>query len=840
MKKIRLSAVLLLFCAISGCCVSGEKVEKKCEVRKDLRNLLVNSEFNFHPFAPHRTGRAGSFAADYVPFWNADTAKSLQVLRDSHIPAKVLPDFSVPCGVQLFPGQSFHQFFALPEADLLPGDAVSLNFFGYQDTPGAIKGELKAMKIETADGTWSPKDFKLRDQRTFNKMARGELVVAQSITSVSDVIGKTVEFKAENLVIPGSFTPGKKSYSKDCNTVGIEVRFTNTSKKNVWIFAPALVRGSKSFKAIGNYRSIPEYYRHIPRTMQKLWKGESVHIVVMGSSIDRGSANPPLYPYCEDPASPKYKQPLSDSHTGFSAEIVGRPDLVPYFDWSNHYFSYAGRLKVELMKKFNLPGDKILLNFMAADGSCIGEAHSGLKEYCELLQAPNGGHNGHKAGNKWQDLYPGLFARPEGPRPDLVIFGSGANEKTDTPDECAVFEGAIRYIQRNYPGTEFVGCMFQNAGGYTPNPSDMQAIAMRYGIPFVDFGIVGDRLNRMINPYAMGNSDGHPQASFHYLWFKQLEKAFDCTGPVVAGFPQQHLPERIMTNTVNWEGEMKFYGRKSPRFFRKTAIIIDDSAFNCWALTTQTVEPGAAVPRADLYVDGILTHKQRRQNSVNKRNSFAQHGRLSFGDRHIVEVASPFVFAGLDAKQILNRNYIGAESAGFASPRKAVAYKSETGYPYGKYITILNPGESCTVSAVGNAFAIAWVDAAAGGVLKAEIDGKTVFETATDKPVQLLSKEKLFVENRKGVQGFAYGVHRIKLTAVKKPVKVMGVFSYDLRSNRANERIYRGISNGGEVRFEPAFKACPVVHCSGNLKLEKLSADSAVFSGNGSFEAIGE
>ena len=258
MKKIRLSAVLLLFCVISGCCVSGEKVEKKCEVRKDLRNLLVNSEFNFHPFAPHRTGKAGSFAADYVPFWNADTAKSLQVLRDSHIPKNVLPDFSVPCGVQLFPGQSFHQFFALPEADLLPGDAVSLNFFGYQDTPGAIKGELKAMKIETADGTWSPKDFKLRDQRTFNKMARGELVVAKSITSVSDVVGKTVEFKAENLVVPGNFTPGKKSYSKDCNTVGIEVRFTNTSKKNVWIFCPRSCPRQPEFQS---HRKLPEHPR---------------------------------------------------------------------------------------------------------------------------------------------------------------------------------------------------------------------------------------------------------------------------------------------------------------------------------------------------------------------------------------------------------------------------------------------------------------------------------------------------------------------------------------------------------------------------------------------------
>ena len=838
MKKIYLLTVGVLLFAAAGCCQkAAEEAKVSC---RDPRNLLINSEFNFHPFAPHRTGRAVSFSADYVPFWNADTAKSLEVVRDSHIPASVLPPFAVPCGVRLLPGQSFHQFFTLPEADLLPNDSVSLSFYGYQETPGALKGAVRVMKIETQDGTWSPnKDFKLRDKRTFNKMARGELVVAREQTAVSQTVRKTVEFKTEGLVIPGNFTPGRKSYSKDCNTVGIEVRFTNTSKSPVWVFAPSLVRGKNAFRAIGNYRTIPEYYRHIPRTMQKLWKGESLHILVMGSSIDRGSANPPLYPYCEDPKSPKYKQPLSDSHTGFSTKVVGRPDLEPYFDWSNHYFSYAGRLKVELMKKYNLSGDKILLHFMAADGSCVGEAHSGLKAYCELLLPPDGGRNGHKSGKSWKELYPGLFSRPEGPRPDLVIFGSGANEKTDTPDECGVFEGMIRYIQRNYPGTEFIGCMFQNRGGYTPNPSDMQALSMRYGIPFVDFGIIGDRLTRIINPHAMGNSDGHPQAGFHYLWFKQLEKAFDCAGPVIAGFPQKQLPERIMSNTVNWEGEMVYYGKKSPRFFRKNAIIIDDSAFNAWAVTTLKVKRGAPTPRSDLFVDGVMTHKQRRMHGHNLRNSFAQHGRLSFGDRHVVEVAPPFIFTGLDAKQILNRHYTGVESALFKGT-KAVPYKSVAGYPYGKYVSVLKPGESCTVDLVGNAFAVAWADMSNGGTLKVEIDGKTAFETATDKPYTLLSKEKIYMENRKGVQGLAYGVHKIKLTALKKSVNVMGVFSYDLRANKNNERTVRGLSAGGEYKFEPAFKACPVISCTGSLKVVKADKNSVVFSGKGQFEAIGE
>ena len=834
MKKICFFiSIFLLSIVFCGCCHHPEKVSQNA----DIRNLLVNSDFQFHSYLPHRTGKAQSFRADYVPFWNADKARSLQVVRDSHIPKKILPSFGVYAGVQLFPGESFHQFLALPEADLLPGDTVSLSFYGYQETPGAIKGELKAMKLESADGTWSPgKDFKLRDQRTFQKMSRGELVVAHQLRISSQTVNKTLEFKAENLQIPGHFTPGKKSYAKDCNTVGLEVRFTNTSKKDVWIFSPSLVRGKTAVKAIGSYRKIPEYYRHIPRTMQKLWKGESIHILLMGSSIDRGSANPPLYPYCEDPSSPKYKQPLSDSHYGFSTKVVGRPDLEPYFDWSNHYFSYAGRLKVELMKKFNLSGDKILLNFMAADGSCVGEAHSGLKEYCELLQPPSGGRNGHKSGKSWKELYPELFSRPEGPRPDLVIFGSGANEKTDTPDECAVFEGMIRYIQRNYPGTEFLGCMYQIRGGYTPNPSDMQAIGMRYGIPFVDFGVINDRLTRIINHQAVGNCDGHPQAGIHYLWFKQLEKAFDCTGPVVAGFPQKHLPERLMHGTINWEGRMKHYSQKDPRFFRKTAIIIDDSALNAWAYTTEKVKNGAPTPRSDLYVDGIKTHHQRRMVRYDRRNSFAQHGRLSFGDRHVAEVASPFVFHAMDCKQILNRSYTGIEML----DHKAVPYKSQTGYPYGKYTRTLQAGESCEFTLLGNAFAVAWVDMPLGGSLKASVDGKNVFEIPTNKPFSLLNKEKLFMENRKGINNLAYGVHKLRLTAVKAPVKVMGVFSYDLRANRQNERVVRDVTSDGEYKFEPAFKAVPLIRTFGNLKVKNITPFSAVFSGSGNFEAIGE
>ena len=850
MKLSALIALGLTLLTAAGCIHSGKTVcapEPELDCSKvlqavanlDRRNLLVNSNFEFHSLIPHRHGKATSYVADYVPFWNADTAKSLRVMRDSHINPQLLPAFSVPCGVELLPGQSFHQFFTLPEADLLYGDTVSLSFYGNQSAPNALKGEIKAMKIESADGTWAPKDFKLRDQRTFAKMARGELVVAASKSVTSSEINKTIEFKAENFVIPGNFTPGKKSFAKDNNTVGLEIRFTNTSKKSVWIFAPSLLRGAKAFRAMGTYRQIPEYYRHIPRTMQKLWKGEPVHILVMGSSIDRGSANPPLYPYDENPKSKTYKQPLSDSHSGFSTKVVGRPDLEPYFDWSNHFFSYAGRLKVELMKKFDLTGDKILMNFMASDGSCVGEAHSGLKAYCELTLPPEGGINAHKKGYTWQQLYPGLFSRPEGPRPDLVIFGSGANEKTDTPDECAVFEGAIRYMQRTYPGVEFVGCMYQNRGGYTPNPADMQALAMRYGFPFIDFGLVNDRLTRLINPNAIGNSDGHPQAAIHYVWFKQLERAFECTGPVVAGFPQLHLPERVMQNSYGWEGEMKHYNTKDARFFRPNAFILDDNVFNCWAHSSVKFPKGKA-PRGKIYVDGEFKGTARSIIYYNLRNSFFRHGRLSFGDRHVVELEAPFVFNAMDTKLAPNRSYTGVESKLFTGVKKAVSFQSKTGFPYGRFVTTLQPGESCQVKLIGNGFSAAWVDTEKGGLLQVSVDGKKVFEQVTNVPYVTLTKEKLFMENRKGIQGLPFGEHIITLKALKAPVTVMGVFSYDMRSNTKTQRVVHGVACDSEFLFEPAFKAVPVMQCSGTLKVKSITPQKAVFTGTGHFAATGE
>jgi hypothetical protein len=479
---------------------------------------------------------------------------------------------------------------------------------------------------------------------------------------------------------------------------------------------------------------------------------------------------------------------------------------------------------------------------MACDGSSVGEAHSGLKQYCELLIPPDGGWNAHVAGKSWKELYPGLFSRPEGPRPDLVIFGSGANEKTDAPDECAVFEGMIRYIQKNYPGVEFLGCMYQNKGGYTPNPADMQALAMRYQFPFVDFGIINDRLTRWINPNAIGNNDGHPQAAVHYIWFKQLERAFECAGPVVSGFPQLHLPERVMQTTYNWEGEMARYLEGDKRFIRPNIVILDDSAFNCWASPEKTPPKGKEGPRGVVFIDGLrnTVYARRAYRYINPRNSFYRHGRLSFGDRHVVELSADYKFNGIDCKRSPKRYYTGVESKLFKGITKVQPYASQTGFPYGRFVTVLKPGESCQVALAGNGFSVAWVDTPKGGILQAEVDGRKCFETAANVPYVSQTKEKFFMENRKGISGLPYGVHTITLKAAKAPVTVMGIFAYDMRSNTSWQKVIHGTADNNEFKFEPAFNAVPLIDCRGSLKVKSVTREKAVFSGTGTFTAAGE
>jgi hypothetical protein len=809
------------------------------------QNLLLNPQFDFHVFDNHRLGRCAGYKASNVAFWNSGDPHNITACRESHVDKKYLPEFSVKNAVEISSDGKLWQFFTLPEASLAHGDKISLSVYGWQSVPKALKAEIKLLKLDSEDGTWKPEDFGMQDKRSFPKHSRGELVTAKSYSALSKVPG-LVHLTIDGAEIIGHFSnDNNKSHSNDVNTVGVRVEFTNTSKDPVWVYCPCLSRGVKAAAFLPPSREMISYYKHIPRTIQKLWKGERVHIIIMGSSIDRGSANPPMYPYDENPESPKYKQPLTDFNK-FSSKIVGRPELEDYYGESRHYFSYGGRLKRELMNKFNMPANKILINFMACDGSCIGEAHSGLKDYCSLALPPSPGVNGHKDGKTWRQLYPALFARPEGARPDLVIFGSGANEKTDTPDEVAVFEGAIRWIQRYYPDTEFLFCMFQNKGDYTPNTGDLEALSLRYQIPYIDFALIEDLTTRWCKRYTLVPKDGHPQAACHYLWFKQLEKAFETWSPTVTGQAQLQLPERLHKNTYGWEGEIVTFAEGSPRIFRKNAFILEDTAFNCWGETG--ADKDVKVFHPPVYADGKKAGEGRRNfPQRDNRNSLFRYGRLKFGDRHVIELGGKNPrFTAIDLKVCPNRYFIGVGSKCWNIDSLAVkAFKSRTGAPYGTEMLTIPSGKSISLYAVGTDFSIAYVDAEKSGELKVSVDGREEFQIPANVPFKFLNGDKWFMENRNGISSLPYGMHKIKVEAVKKPVNVLGVFVYDSRPNREFERHINGIGAAGEtVSFTPPFKAPPLIICHDKLKAlpSDITPGKVTFSGAGTgiFEIVGE
>jgi hypothetical protein len=821
-----LCSVMLILIGIAPLCSQS---------KQESSNLLINPYFDFHSFINHRDGKPLSFSSGNVAFWNTDSWSDIEVFRESHVADSIRPKFTTHNLVAIKPAKKIWQFFTLPEAGLAHGEKISLFVYGYQPKGGMLKAKIKLMKLDSEDGDWSPKDFGMSDKRTFPKHSRGELVVAKEYNTVVTKKGN-VELLIKNAEITGKKSTGNKSSSGDINTIGIQIEFENCDKsETVWIYSPKLTVSTTGPQSMPEARKMEPNYRYIPRTIQKLWKGEPVHIIVMGSSIDRGSANPPMYLFDEDPSSKTYKQPLAEGQ--FDANKAGRPDLDGYYGEWRHYFSYAGRLKLELMRKFNLPANKICLDFMACDGSGVGEAHSGLKEYCNLSLPPSPEINGQKKGKTWKELYPGLFTRQEGPGPDLVIFGSGANEKTDTPDEIAVFEGMIRWIQKHYPNSEFLFCQFQNFGGYTPNPGDLQALSLRYQIPFMDFGKVNDDIVRWCNRYALVPFDGHPQAAGHYLWFKQIEKAFECWDPIVPGQAQLQLPERIHQNTYNWEGEMITFDKTSKRI-KGNRFILEDGAVNCWG----KVDSGRPFP----YIDGKLYEARTSSPRRDLRNSMFRFGNVTLGDRHILEIAGynpDLTFA--DSKICPDRRTYLIDNPQWNTQGLDIEeYISEWGAPYGSKKIVLEPGKSIGIEIIGTDISVAYADMQQGGILDIFTDDKLQLSQPTNIPFTDTDKKASFIENRRGILNLGFGLHKVRLEAKEAPVVVLGIFTYDSRSNHSSERRLMGLGKGGEtVEFSLPFRARPLVICTGGLsvKSEDISSQKVTFSGTaGSYEIVGE
>ncbi|MBI3946393.1 MAG: hypothetical protein HY321_10780 [Armatimonadetes bacterium] len=801
-------------------------------------NLLKNPRFEFHSFETHRLGKATSYFSHNVAFWNTDAWGDIRVLREARAPEHIRPGWSAGNLVSIAPGKKLWQFFTLPETGLAHGDRISLQVYGFQERPGALRAHLKLLKVDSDDGTWMPRDFGMADQREFDKFQRGELVVARDYVAETDEVGR-VQLTIENAEVVGRVTEGEKATAQDILTIGVQVELENTDARSaVWVYSPSLRQGATSRFQPPPGREMVPYYRYLPRTIQKLWKGEAIHILILGASSAEAGANPPLYFYDEDPTSPAFKQPLADAFS-FQPERIGRPELAGYVRGWREYWSFWGRLRLELMRKFNLPVSKILVNGMASGSQTCAFTHPGLEAYCSLSIPPS--MAGHPAGKTWQELYPEIFARREGPGPDLVIFGTGDG----TPGAVWILEGLIRWIQRHYPDAEFLFSPIDRGGGLVPHVGDLEALTLRYQIPYMDFS----RTNCDIYRWTKYASDPHPQAMLHYLWFKQVEQAFECWAAVQPGQAQLHLPERLGIQTYGWEGDIASYPRGHARIHDKTRLILDDTAFISWADARSGVETfvdGVSLPRGGGWIEGA----NRPQKLL--RAGTSGYGALSLGDRHILETAGEAAeLVEVACKVCPNRRFIGADSRLWRKGSlRSTPYASEWGAPFGSTQVTLPPESAMELDAVGTDFSVAYVDTPDGGTLRVVVDSVEKLVQPTDQPFAeaagaLETRKAHFMENRKGVLGFPFGLHAIRLEARERPVSVLGIFTYDSRANQtAERRIVAAAAPGERVDFSQPFRARPVVICHAPLqvKVEEIARDHVTFSGAGPgiFEAIGE
>lgn len=787
-------------------------------------NLLLNSQFDFHSFDNSRSAQARTWSSNQVASWNTDAWGDITVTVAPHIET-LRPVVPVRNVVTLRPGKRLYQVIFLPDIGVRHGDTVSLQVFGRQQAAGCLQAAVHVLKIDSQTGTWKPSDLGMSDTREFPRHARGELVRAASYSARS-AAGTDVVLKLEKCLVPGQFVHKDESADDQLNTIALQVELSNPGTADALVYGPCLVAGEQARAGLRDLRPLPTDYRGIPRTLRKLWRGEPLHIMVMGSSIDRGSANPPMYAYDEDPASPKFKQPLGQDL--FNGELVGRPDLTATVGQWRHYYAWAGRLRTELLTRFNYPPEKLLLHYMACDGSSISEATSGLPAYASLSLPPSPEVNGQPAGKTWQEMYPGLFDRPQGPGPDLVLFGSGANEKTDQPDEGALFEATIRWLQRHYPDCEFLFCMWQRDRSYTPNVGHLQELALSYQIPYLDLADRMDQLLGYANRFTLCPRDGHPQAAGHYIWFKTLEQAFQVADPLVAGQAQRFLPRRLYPTSYGWEGEIRTFEGDSPRL-KGNLLMLEDTAVNLW---------GEGGEKPAVLVDGERKRDVRSGPRRDLRNSLFTYGRLSLGDRHIVELTgdNPRITAA-DCKVCPNRQFLGIDNPRWNLAGKTPAeFKSEWGAPCGNHLVRLAAGEAIEIEAVGTDLSVAYLDEATGGALRVLVDGQERLTLTANVPYKDSTGREHYLENRRGLRGLGYGTHRVRLEVTEGQVSVLGVFTYDARSNREGERQWTGPAAPGEViTLTPPLGARPVVVCTGGLtcRPEDLTRNAVRFSGSG-------
>jgi hypothetical protein len=302
------------------------------------------------------------------------------------------------------------------------------------------------------------------------------------------------------------------------------------------------------------------------------------------------------------------------------------------------------------------------------------------------------------------------------------------------------------------------------------------------------------------------------------------------------GQAQLQLPERIHKNTYGWEGEMITFDEKSPRL-KGNKFVFEDNAVNCWGSAAGKEKP---VP----YVDGKKLSARRSYPGHNVRNSLFRHGNTSLGDRHILEITGKDAkLTYVDAKVCPNRQFLGMDNPRWKDKIKVKDFVSGWGAPYGSKMVELQLGKALEIDAVCTDVSVAYVDQKDGGKLKVFVDGKEKLIQSTNIPFVDQENKKYFMENRKGILNLGFGLHKIKIEAAEAPVKVLGIFTYDSRSNRKFERRLTGIAAPGEtIEFSLPFKNTPVVICEQGLKPENVTAAKVKFSGEkqGMYQVIGQ
>jgi hypothetical protein len=276
----------------------------------------------------------------------------------------------------------------------------------------------------------------------------------------------------------------------------------------------------------------------------------------------------------------------------------------------------------------------------------------------------------------------------------------------------------------------------------------------------------------------------------------------------------------------------------SPRI-KGNLFVFEDTAINCWG----AVDDGTPIPR----VDGIAYSARRSTPRRDVRNSLFRFGRTRLGDRHILEIEGKgAVLTAVDAKVCPNRRFFPVSSGRWkAGGLPPAPFASEWGAPYGDTAIVLQPGKTLAIEVVATDVSLAYVDEKDGGGLNVRVDGEEKLVIEADKPYVTVDKRTFYLENRKGILGLPYGLHRVEVEAVDKPVRVLGLFAYDSRPNRAAERVLRGFAAAGEtVTFSAPFRARPLVRCGGGLtaRPEDITPRSVTFSGQGQgwFEVVGE